>query len=382
MSKTPRPRRCTSFPFDILPADLQLLVMSHVGLHTLKSMTKSIPSVRRLYIEYPSSVIQDATSTMGHQISNLLLTTESLVTTIRAGHTDSKPDLEDMDSFLSHSLDRGTLWKIFPKRNDALGALQTMCEIDAEVVGFVQDYAMDIYERACHRDKPDAIPAPLVLSSVEKHRLTRAFYRLKLFGVLFYNYANRFQLDLEASYAAYFNRLAAFEIDELINAYIFLEQEGRHFKPAWPHSGCSFAKGGPWINNDPFNCWRCGGKLDNMIKVVRDRFFLPRRAVQPFWEAIHGSFLSYGGPWASPDRCRALPIKQWYDFPEVNEPSAGWALWHENYESSDEPLRPKYVHTFQTLGFCYWDGARLEAWGNMFSQEWLRADAESCHQVG
>jgi hypothetical protein len=318
-------------------------------------MTDSIPSLRKLYLEYPSSILHDATATMGLQIRNLLLTTEHLVTTIRAKHTDDIPDLDDMEVFLSDSLDTETAWKIHPERNGAPIALQTMCEIDTEVAGLVHDYVKDIYERACRRHNQDAIPPPLVLSPTEMHRLIRAFYRLKLFGVLFYNYADRFCINLFPSYKIFFTRLSAFEIDEMNTAYEFLIRDDRHFKPAWPHIGCSFAKLNPWTDEDPFNCWKCGGQFDSMM--VRDGCIRPR-AVQPFCCTLQRHFI-YMGRWADSGRCRALPVKQWHDVPEANGPSAGWALWHEKHERAGDGSLDEYI-----MGSKRWATAFGTARGN------------------
>ena len=253
--------RRTAFPFlfTSFPADVQLLILSNMNLHILQATTEAALCAKELYLKYPSSVLRGATATKGIQIQNLLLTTHSLVSTIKAAEVYPQPDLEEMQNYLAENLDTEKPRNVELVEYDALGVLHTLCEIDREVSEYVEDYADDIYERTCGRDNPGALPPPLVLSQTEKHRLTRAFYHLKLFGVLFYDYADRFRVDLESSHVVFFDRLSAFEIDELVTAYQFALRERRYFEPAYVHKGCSYSRSKPWTNSDPLNCKNCCG---------------------------------------------------------------------------------------------------------------------------
>jgi hypothetical protein len=378
-------RRASSpFPFADLPADVQLLILSNVDLPTLKAMTESVPSARDLYLEYPSSVLHSATATRGLQVRNILLTTASLVSTIRAVGMYSKPDLEDMDRFLAESLDTETPKKMELLEYDPLGALSTLCEIDAEIVSFVHSYAEDIYEKACSRDNPEAIPPPLVLSTAEHHRITRAVYLLKLFGVLFYDYADRFHLDLEPCYPAFITRLSTFEIDEVVAIYQFALRKSHYFQPAYVHTRCLEDRIKMWdnldpLNCDPLNCETCRGRYNNthMKEGVEEP-----RTPHPFWYTVHEFFLARHVPWADPKLCTPSPIKTWRDFPGAAQPTKGWLWWREYHDGSAARVMGKtYVGAFRTLGYCFWDAARLEGWGNMFSAEWVQQQREKNNGV-
>jgi len=375
-------RASSSFPFTNLPADVQLLILGNVDLHTLQSTTRAIPSARELYLEYPSSILQAVTATMGPQIRNLLLTTHSLVSTIKAVDVYPQPDLDDMEKYLAENLDTEAPMKVDLLDYDALGVLHALCEIDKEVSDYVKDFAYDIYENACRCDNPGAIPPPLSLSPTEEYRMTRAFYRLKLFGVLFYNYPDRFHVSMESFQAVFFARLSAFEIDEVVTAYQFALRERRYFKSPCVHIGCSYPRLKLPTNNDPFNCQTCRGLYTmHVSKNVLEARPWGRRNVQPFWWTVSEHF---AGPedWAHPDMCKPYPIKNWHDTPDSNEPSAGWSLWREYYERSGSSVsRQLYVNVFRVLGYCFWDSTRLEGWGNMFGEQWVTEETQRWHPV-
>ncbi|KAF2826128.1 hypothetical protein CC86DRAFT_406425 [Ophiobolus disseminans] len=376
-----RPR--ASFHFMNLPADVQCLILSNVDLHTLKSLIKAIPSARQLYFKYSSSILQGSTALMGLQIRNLLLTVYSLVSTIKSVDTYPTPDLDDMGTFLKQNLDTEKPRRIDLIKSHPLGALQMMCEIDREVVGLARDYANDIYGNACRRDNPGAVLPPLQLSGTEFHRLKRAFYRLKLFGVLFYNYADRFHVDLKASYATFFTRLSLFEIDELVTAYQFALRVRHYFKSPSVHQGCLYSGSKPWTNSDPFNCEICRGLYTiHTGEEVVDSYPWMRRSAQPFWYTVHYDFIHYDGLWAESDLCRPFPIKAWCDMPEANEPSAGWSLWNEYYKCSNRRVSGQtYVNAFRILGYCFWDDKRLRGWGNMFGQAWVSEERRRSYHL-
>jgi hypothetical protein len=371
MSRTRLRRVRPTFPLMDLPADLQLLILSKMDLHTLQNIIQAVPHVRETYLRYPSSILRGAVAEIVPQVRNLLLTTYRLTCIIRSGDVSQKPDLSNMGGFLADNLDTEKPRKIDFLEHDALDALHTFCEIDAEVMNLVQDYAKDIYERACHRDNPGAIPPPLVLSPNERYRMMRAFYRLKFFGVLFYNYVDRFNVHLEPFYAEFFNRLSTFEIDELVTAYQFVLRERRWFKSVCIPHDCSWDHSRFWISIDPFNCERCRGQAMGYVEVQPGR--TRRRAIQPFWYTVmQERFVDRDGLWAERLASRPKPIKNWDDISEANEPNKGWLSW---CEVRDNPIwlvdKNAYVKNFRILGYCFWDRTRLKGWGDMFQEEWF-----------
>ncbi|KAF2028588.1 hypothetical protein EK21DRAFT_90558 [Setomelanomma holmii] len=147
----------------------------------------------------PTSILQGVMATMGLQLRNLLLTTYSLVCAFDPVGIYAKAFTDNMNIFLEKNLDTESQRKIHLLEYDALGVLCKLCVIDAEVTTLIQAYAEHTYERAYHRYDPGVVLPSLQLASVEKYRMTRASYRLKLFQVLYYNYTDRLEIDFESS---------------------------------------------------------------------------------------------------------------------------------------------------------------------------------------
>jgi hypothetical protein len=370
-----------SFPFLDLPAEVQVLVMSNVDIHTLQNLVRATPSARDMYLRYPTSILQGAVATMGLQFRNLLLTTYSLMCAINHANIYTKADITSMEAFLEKSLDTEEQRRIDLLEFDASRALDTLCDIDKEVTTFVQAYAEDIYERAYHRYDPGVVLPPLVLCSVETYRITRAFYRLKLFQVLFYNYADRFSIDFSQSeaYQAFFDRMSDFEMDEMVTAYQFALRDRRYFKSAYPHKGCTYTGHKPWRNDDPLHCETCRGAFSTDMRSLDStpasapsaRAVNRRRRPQPFWSTLQDAYLSSLGLWAEPTSCRSTPMKEWTTEPEANGPNAGWLYWKPVRDTiMSAATRDVYVRHFRIFGFCFWDYSRLREWDYMFSPLW------------
>lgn len=356
-----------SLPLRSLPLDIQLQVLSCMDIHTLHAAINAIPYAKALYLTYPSAILKGATAAMGVQIRNLMLTTYSIMQSVESNidmYTDKA--IKDMSTFLASHLDTEESRSICFLDRSALRALVALCQLDDEIASRVEAYAIDAYNRACHRDNPGVIPSPLVVSSTEHHRLTRAFYQLKLFGVLFYNCADRFRVDLEASYSAFFDRLSTFEVDELTTAYQYLVREGLFFTSAYPHKNCSYVPVKPYRDClDPFNCETCRGRCLGPSNPSSPWW----RGVQPFWHGLVCNYVDPIGLWADPAHCRQSPIKMWGDVPRANEPNAGWLLWC-HYREMPNINKRIYVSGFRALGYCFWDRERLEGW-DMLRDDWV-----------
>jgi hypothetical protein len=364
----PRGQVCPSFPLTDLPPDVQLLILSNLDLHTIQNLMNAIPATKELYLSYPSSILRGVLVSMDLQTRNLLLTTYNLVCIIQSAEEHPKPDLSNMDDFLAENLDTEEPQNIDFFGQDAAGALDTLCEIDAEVTDFVTQYAQDVYYTACKTHEAEAIVPPVSLSSTETHRIMRAFYRLKLFGVLFYDYTHRFDLDLKSSAYEYLDRFSAFELDELIAAYDSFFTRRRPFKPAHIHEDCPFLRTcvRPDIE-DTRHCERCRGLCAN-IRV--NNGFYNRPDSETLWTLLLKSRYTGVGTWAKPEYSLQTPIKIWHDDPEANEPNAGWLLWCKVRDGSS-PNENEHVKGFRNLGYCFWDSERLEGWDDIFQEGWF-----------
>jgi hypothetical protein len=359
-----------------LPVDVQLHILGSLDLHTLNNAVQAIPGAKELFLRYPTSILQRAAMDMGVQMRNLLLTTHSLIHAIRSGDPIVTSNLDNMTAFLATNLDTGEPREVDMVGGDFLGTLRSLCEIDSEVSTLVEEYAQDIYERASQRDNPGVVPTPLVLSTTERYRLTRAFYRLKLFGVLYYNYADRFEIDLQSTYPDFFFRLSAFELDELVTPYQYLIRGQRHLIPAIPHTNCAYTRRKPFRNDDPFNCSRCRGAYTECGSTLSGP--ATWRDIQPFWYTLSEFLVNTEGLWTDPDICRRTPFKLWDDVPEANEPSSGWLSWSTFRDNDMEVTLETYVNDFRILGYCFWDGKRLAKWGDMFGWDWIDQWCPTC----
>jgi hypothetical protein len=359
------------FPFRTLPTDVQLLVLGALDLHTLKSVSDASPDIKLLYLSCPSGLLQGVLTSMEHQTENLILTIFSLIRIMRSGGIYPLLSISCMQHFLAECLDCEEVGRIAVNEHDAFDSLDLLCEVDAEIGSLVQDYAAAIYIKARAIEKSGAASLPLPLSATERYRMRRAFYRLKLFSVLFYYYADHIHFELDSSYNSFLDRLSTFELDELVTVYQWMYLNGRSFRPAHGHTDCSPPTIGRWRNHDPLNCRRMcmrpRPEIDGSIHP---------RPTQPLWDTLVVEYhVRFEEPWAKPSACRATPIKQWDDFPKANEPNTGWLRWRQLRDSARwYPDYYGYTRHFLCLGYCFWDRDRLERWGDMFSKAWLAAE--------
>lgn len=357
------PSRCRHprgpFSFMKLPADVQVHILSCMDLRSLHATIHSVPHAKHLFLRYPSSILHGATAVMGLHLRNLILTIHSVVQSITSGvDAHASQVIGDMSAFLEANLDTEEPRKIHYLETDALFVLGSLTKIESEMLCRHEAFIQDAYERACRNDNPGVAPPLLVVSPEETHRAMRAFYRLKLFGVLFYDYADRFRVDLQTSYDSFFERLATFEIDELVTVYQFLIRERMFFTSAFPHGDCSYVPIKPYRDNrDPFNCQTCRGRCLGPNNPSSPWW----RGVQPFWHTVEGRFVHEIGLWAIPSSCRQTPIKLWQDVTATNQSNSGWLRW-SNYLEYNDVNRDCYIQNFRRFGYCFWGRERLETW--------------------
>ncbi|KAH7089627.1 hypothetical protein FB567DRAFT_306720 [Paraphoma chrysanthemicola] len=361
------------FPFLDLPADLQMLVMSNADIHTLQNLTYASPHTMSLYRSHPTGILQGAVATMEPQFRYLLLTTYSLVCAIRHEDPSNNALIGNVEAFLKDRLDTEDHRPIELVDHDALGALYMLCTIDADVSIVTQNYAETIYERAYHYWNPGVVLPPLLLSPVERYRMTRAVYRLRLFQVLYHDYPDRFEPDFEdpEGYPDFSERLSAFELDEMGSVYAFARQS----RPE--HGGCTFIDHWPWRTITPFECQKCQSTslydtdLITALTAARPSAHSRRSVVQPFSNILDGQQTGRHKPWADPKSWRQFPIKIWPTHPEVHRPSIGWMHWFPSRGSdANSTSATVYAEQFQRFGHCFWDAERCAEWGGMFSPIW------------
>jgi hypothetical protein len=340
-----------SFAFLDLPPDLQLHVLSFLNLQTLKSAVSCSSHISFLYTKYPETFLQAATHHHGQQIRNLMLTTLSITQSINPMKTQLRLDLDDVEKYFTRHLDAEVTARICKTNECPLQLLDMLYALDSEVRSLVHDYALDAYTRACHFDNPGAVVPPLVLSPTENLRITRAFWRLKLYGVLFYNYADHFSIDLSHAYSTFLNRLCDWEINEMVTAYQYMVRYRHYFNSASPHIDCPFAGQTMHRNRDPFECPDCQGR--HLFNIHRN---------QAFWRIIEDQYLYDGSLWASPRKCsyRFRVVKEWHESPDENMRNTGSHL------ISVIPTGTNYGKglfvQFRNRGIYFWDEERLKGW--------------------
>jgi hypothetical protein len=283
-----------------------------------------------------------------------MLTTLSIARSIDSVEMYLRPDPSNLEKYFIDHLDADIPAEILKIDESPLQVLDMVYALDWEVRSLVHDYAHEAFAWACRFDNPGAVVPPLILSPTECHRITRAFWRLKLYGVLFYNYADRFSQDLSSTYSIFVDRLCPFEIDEMVTVYQSMVRNRHHFISSFPHDNCPFAGMLPYRNRDPFECPDCQGRY---------QFDLPRN--QAFWHIMEDKYLGDRIMGADPAVCRKTPIKLWHDAEESNKPNAGYkgypAFSNRGFGMRVSPLIARYF-SYRNRGICFWDRNRLEGW--------------------
>lgn len=300
-------------------------------------------------------MLRCVTSHMGRQIQNSKLVILRVIRNIQLRDMNLGPSIENMHTFLGTNLDTNKMPKIIWKDDDAWEVLRLLRTLENENYSLVEDYAFDAYSRAYKHDTY-AIPSNIELSLTERHRISRGFWRLKLYGVLFYNYADCFDLALNDAYSVFLDRLCDFELDEMVTLYQWMVRQRCYFNSEYPHIGCLYTGERMGRNRDPFECPDCQGR------VV---CFSTNRS-QAFWRIVEDRYLTSNavghGVWADSRICRQTPLKTWHDFQESNAPNEGWKVFR-NHWYAGAMNAPLYACIYRNWGYCFWDWKRLDELG-------------------
>lgn len=357
---------------------MQLFILSSVELQTLQNLTQAIPSALELYLKYPSSILRSVLASHEPQIRNFLLITFSLICTIKYPDIYPKLNLDNMEDFLAEHLDPVSPRKIESLEYDPLSALHELCSLDADIASLVLDYAQLVYKQACqHSSKPGLTnPPPLILSPIEFHRISRAIYRLKLFGLLFHYtpHCTNIHPATPLLYKPFFSRLSTFELDELVSAYQFVCGDRRYVKFVHPLGSCTCHHGKPWRFEYLWNHSPSCELFSGHVGIEKRRVL---RSSEAFYYTLVGqSLLHDRGGWARQDICRSSVVKHWSGV-EANGPSEGWLRWRKiRNDTTWTAKRHDYSRLFSELGYCFWDEDRVKDWGNMFTKEWYHEELE------
>ncbi|KAF2006142.1 hypothetical protein P154DRAFT_559292 [Amniculicola lignicola CBS 123094] len=320
-----------------LPLELQLHVMSLLNLVTLQNIVLSTNYARDIFLMYPETLLQHCSSRYGAQLRNMMTTASKVILSVR-NRTQltelSGEDIEDkMETFLVTYLDSAQPQKILHSSICAFQVLDILSTLEQEMTALLWDYATDDYTRAVHLDNPGIIAPPLRLSRTETHRILRTCLRLKLFGLLFYNYVDLFRLDIESSREVFLSRLCVFEIDEMLTIYQFMVRHRYRLSCLCPSQICPLDmkfSGQLLRNRDPFECDCCQGHRKNPDSYPFCTGTRPFPRVQAFWSTMENVYLRDSSNgwilqlWVNPLAAGDAPVKEWMDWPEGNKPNTGW----------------------------------------------------------
>ncbi|KAF2502605.1 hypothetical protein BU16DRAFT_14740 [Lophium mytilinum] len=138
---------------------------------TLYELVDMDRRTRDLYRAYPEIVLRDVVSQEGLQIRNLTIASLEILQAIRR---EAPHDLTHLDQFLSRALDTEHPGTIVPHDTDPVAVLKDLQLLHTDVKGLVEEYSKVIYNRVCLFDNPGAVEATFLLSSFERHRISRA----------------------------------------------------------------------------------------------------------------------------------------------------------------------------------------------------------------
>ncbi|OCK76030.1 hypothetical protein K432DRAFT_385753 [Lepidopterella palustris CBS 459.81] len=326
--------------------------MGFLDLGSLHSLVLSTPCIKELYIAYPEQVLRDVTGRFGFQIQNLVLTARAVLKETQYGCKGTPSDLENMETYLLRNLDSEGPKRIVVDGSDALPILEDLAGLDSRLNELVQEYAMDTYNRACQFDNPGAVVGELTLSPSEHHRISRAFWLLQLYGMIFYDFADRMYSHANpwSNFTGHYflRRLAVWELDEMVTVYQFMVRY-RLSMSLIPCCSCHIGESDvprPYSRNrDPLECNRCRGRF--------------RQYRYQIWDFLDS--YTRDRTYALEQQCNRAPAKLWPDYPSANLPGPGWSFFN-NIRIHGSVIRPVYKGYFRNLGFFFWDRERLQRW--------------------
>lgn len=369
MASEPPARPQSTFSFLTLPLDLQIQILGALSPSALHNTTAAHPSLAAVFQEYPGSILKDTFSTLHPQLRNFLFTIHGIDSAIKQPNIYPRPKFEKMSKFLKKSLDEKCILQGFEQ--DPIAALERLRAIEDDVDWHMREYAQETYERICKHDDilmDDDVRSnfpPLKLSAVEEHRIKRAFYRLRLFKAIFYDYADHFKMDLRESYVSFFKRLSAFELDEFILLEMFCRRRRGLFLATCGHSECIHYGAAPWRRGAKPNWEQCmsASKDPGVSECLTDW-----RLLWPIRDTIEEHYIDGNMDWIDPTKCRETPSRLWDDVPEANDPNDIWRCCVKDIHVHRTVW--EYQSDFQMLGFCFWDAQRVKnTWGDIFGKQ-------------
>jgi hypothetical protein len=203
----------THFPFLHLPIDLQLHTLELCDLSTLFNLVASSKAILNLYNANSSSIIKHVLSGWPLQVQRLILT----VLTMRSTPEDSIP-LGSLDDYLQTHLENKSAVTQVPQDDSKRTNLRLLHTLSAEI---------DIFVPLCFQMTFEKFPQYYdvsAISSVERHRMVRALWRLTLVLLLdMHVKGHPYKADGTGSWFTFFgNHLAIWEKEEMLSMALFL----------------------------------------------------------------------------------------------------------------------------------------------------------------
>ncbi|KAF2817628.1 uncharacterized protein BDZ99DRAFT_20719 [Mytilinidion resinicola] len=359
----PSPKAPTrTFPLSNLPPELQFRVMANLDPKTLYNLVDINRRTKDLYLAYPEMVLRSVASQEGLQLRNLTLACLEILQAVRR---ETPLDLKHLDQYLSRTLDTENPGSILPCDTNPIAVLKDLQILHTDVKDLVEEYSKEIHHRACLFDNPGAVEPNFVLSTFERHRISRACWMLRFYGLLFYEYLAKFILLIEDFEPAlgegpgfpasvFFHRLCPSEVDEMLSVYQYTVRECRYVSSTAQHnSPCPGTNDSHWIrgSREPLGCQNC--------------HFMTKNAL---WDVLRQNIVG-DGLWALEERTVKSPSKIWTDWPSSNVPNPGWTFFNEARKHHNIE-RFIFISYFRNIGFFFWDQERLDAWHFIDFEGW------------
>ncbi|KAF2810080.1 uncharacterized protein BDZ99DRAFT_520173 [Mytilinidion resinicola] len=353
-----------SFPFLRLPFDLQLSVLGSMDFQSLYDSINASPLIEGLFLKYPETILRDIIGQHPQQIQNHILTALTLNGTkiLRS---------DNLGTFLADSLDANKSRQVLCGIDDPLAVLDELRTNQSQIGQAVHLIATATYQSAGAINNPGAILEPLILSTPERLRISRALWTLRLFDrpCLEEDPAKPFtsglvqrRITVEEATRQFLLRLSLSEVDELTCVHRFLMARHDHLcHDVFQVSSSRYLTEQERTTSNPFRA--CGG----------NQCFFPRRALklgyvlEPFRQALRkvlGSrhFQTSTDFGASPQIFLRHTTRVWPDWPEGSSPGSGWTYF-DAVRAQHDLTRTQYWNFFQDAGIFFWDLRRLLEWG-------------------
>ncbi|KAF2499319.1 hypothetical protein BU16DRAFT_535688 [Lophium mytilinum] len=351
-----------SFPFLRLPFDLQLSVLGSMDFQSLCDFINASPLIEDLFLKYPEAILHDTIGQCPLQIQNHILTALTINGT-------KKLPFDNLGVFLADSLDADKSRRVLCAANDPLAVLEELRANQKEIDQAVHLVAAAAYQQVGAINNPGAILEPLVLSTPEHLRLSRALWSLRLFNRPYpeEDPAKPFTSGLVQRRAAcaevtrrFFLRLSLSEVDELICVHRFLIARHDHLcHGIFQVGSLKYLTEEERTTSNPWSR-ACGG---------HQCFFPPRYSsfgyiLEPFMQSLK-KVSRHSQPrssfWASPQIFHRHTARVWSDWPDGSSPAPGWTYF-DAVRAQHDLTRSQFCNFFQDAGIFFWDLRRLVEW--------------------